>query len=100
MTDHFYDFKFKSKATARIGIYPKKPDSHSWLISKMQSGRDDNLEKPYAIRFCFKLGKNATETFGILQTAFGQSCMNRASVFEWPKKFNEGSESVRNDEEV
>ncbi len=32
-------------------------------------------------------GKNATETNGMLQTAFGASCMNRASVFEWHKKF-------------
>ena len=38
------------------------PDCHSWLISKMQSGREDTLEKRDAIKFCFKLGKNATET--------------------------------------
>ena len=40
----------------------------------------DTLEERYAIKFCFKLGKNATETYGMLQTAFGASCMNRASV--------------------
>ena len=34
-----------------------KPDCHSWWISKMQSGRDDTLEKRYAIKFCFKFGK-------------------------------------------
>ena len=72
-----------------------KPDFHSWCISKMQSGREDNLEERYAIKFCFKLGKNAaTETYGMLQTAFEPSCMNRASVFEWHKRFNEGRESV------
>ena len=49
----------------------------------MQSGYEDTLEEQYAIKFCFKLGKNATETYGMLQTAFGASCMNRASVFEW-----------------
>ncbi len=47
-----------------------KPDCNSWWISKMQSGREDNLEERYAIKFCFKLGKNATETYGMLQTAF------------------------------
>ena len=36
--------------------------------------------------------------YGMLQTAFGASCMNRASVFEWHKRFKEGRESVRNDE--
>ena len=34
----------------------------------------------------------------MLQTAFGTSCMNRASVFEWHKRFKEGMETVRNDE--
>ena len=64
----------------------------------MQSGRDDTLEEPYAIKFCFKLGKCATETYGMLQIAFGAYCMNRASVFEWEKRFKEGRESVKDDE--
>ena len=75
-----------------------KPDCHNWWISKMQSGREDTLEEWYAIKFCFKLGKNATETYGMLQTAFWPSCMNRASVFEWHKRFKEGREFVRDDE--
>ena len=33
----------------------------------------------------------------MLQTAFRPSCTNRASVFEWHKKFKEGRESVRDD---
>ena len=74
------------------------PDCYSWWISKMQSGHEDTLEEWYAIKFCFKLGKNATETYGMLQTAFQPSCMNRASVFEWYKRFKEGTESVRDDE--
>ena len=72
-----------------------KPDCHSWGISKMLSGRE---EERYEIKFCFKLGKNITETNGMLQTAFGASCMNRASVFEWHKRFKEARESVRDDE--
>ena len=46
----------------------------------MQSGREDTLEERYAIKLCFKLGKTATETYGMLQTAYGPSCMNRSSV--------------------
>ena len=38
-----------------------KPDCHSWWILKMQPGREDTLEERYAIKLCFKLGKNATE---------------------------------------
>ena len=70
-----------------------KPDCHSWCTSKMQSGQ-------YAIKFCIKLGKNATETHGMLQTAFRPSCMNRASVFEWYKRFKEGRVFVRDDERL
>ena len=64
----------------------------------MQSGREDTLEERYAIKFCFKLGKHATETYGMLPTAFGASCINRASVFVWHKRFREGRESVRDDD--
>ena len=92
---NFYNFSFKWTATAGIGINPT--DCHSWWISKIQCGCEDNLEKRYAIKFFFKLGKNATETYGMLQTAFGASYINRASVFEWHKRFKEGRESVRDD---
>ena len=65
----------------------------------MLSGHEDTLEERYAIQFCFKLEKNdATETYGMLQTAFRASCMNRESVFEWHKRFKEDRQSVRDDE--
>ena len=73
-----------------------KPDCHCWWISKMQS---DTLEERYAIKLCFKLEKMPQNVrYGMLQTALGASCMNRASVFEWQKRFEEGRESVRDDE--
>ena len=59
----------------------------------MQSQREHTLEERYPIKFCFKFGKNATETYGMIQTAFEASCMNRASVVEWHKRFKEGRES-------
>ena len=66
-----------------------KPDYHSWWFSKMHPGREDTL------KFCFQLGKNATETYGMLQAAFRPSCMNRASVFEWHKRFKKGRDDER-----
>ena len=70
-----------------------KPDCHSWWISTMQSGREDTLYERYAIKFSFKLGKNATETYRMLQTAFRPSCMNRASVF-WAALKIQGRQGV------
>ena len=84
---NFYDFSFKSTATTGIGIHPTK----AWL-SQLVNFKNViwTLEERYAIKFCFKFGKNVTETYGMLQTAFWPSCMNRASVFEWHKRFKEG----------
>ena len=83
----FYDFRFKRTVMAGIGIYPTKPDCHSWWISKIQS---DTLEERCLLKFCFELGKNNTKAYGMLHTAFGPSFRNRASVFEWLK----GSQGV------
>ena len=87
---NFYDFRLNEQLQQQLKYTLLKPDCHSWWISKMQS---DTLEERCVIKLCFKLGKNATETYGMLQTAFGASCTNRASVFEWHKRFKEGRES-------
>ena len=57
--------------------------------------QSDTLEDRYAKDSVLNLEKNAREKYGILQTAFRPSCMNRAWVFEWHKRFKEGRESVR-----
>ena len=53
---HFYVFLFKWTATAGIWIHPTK----SWL-SQLVNFKNAiwTLEERYAIKFCFKLGKNA-----------------------------------------
>ena len=75
-----------------------KPDCHSWWISKMQSGRQDTLQERYAIKFWFKRGKNATETYGILHTVLEHLAWIKHQFFEWHKRFKEGRESVKDDE--
>ena len=42
-----------------------------------------------------KIPQKRMECFRLL---FGASCMNRASVFDWYKRFEESRESVRDDE--
>ena len=93
LTTIFYDLSFKWTAIAAIGIHHTKAWLSQLIISKMQSGREDTLKVWYAKKFCFKLGK----TYGMHQTVFVPSCMNRASNFEWHKRFKEGKESVRYD---
>ncbi|XP_026816229.1 protein GVQW3-like [Rhopalosiphum maidis] len=58
---------------------------------------DNNFEQRCAIRFCFKLGHSATETFQKLQQAYGDSVLLRAQVFRWFKAFSEGREAIEDE---
>ena len=64
---------------AGIGIHPTK----TWL---KQLGNFKKIwtwghfRRTICNNILFELGKNTTETYGMLQTVFGASCMNRASV--------------------
>ncbi|UYV66373.1 hypothetical protein LAZ67_4001480 [Cordylochernes scorpioides] len=53
-----------------------------------------SLEQRYAIKFCVRLGKNATETFQMLQKAFKDDCISRSQCGKWHKAFKEGREEV------
>ena len=55
---------------------------------------EQNLEQRYAIKFCVKLNKTATETFALIQEAYGSKAMSRGRVFEWHHRFRGGQESV------
>ena len=66
----------------KLGYTLLSPDCHSWWISKMQSGREDTSEERYAIKLFFKLGKNATETYEMLQTVFW-TILHESSMSFW-----------------
>ena len=50
----FYDFRLNEQVQQELKYTLLKPDCHSWWISKIQFGRE---EERYAIKFCFQLGK-------------------------------------------
>jgi len=56
----------------------------------------ENIER-YAIKFCVKLNKSATETFASLTQAYGDTNLSRTMVFKWHKAFKEGRENVEDD---
>ena len=82
-------------AIAEIGIYPTK----AWL-SQLVNFKNAiwHIGRTISNKIMFWTCKNATKWYGMLQTDFGASWMNRISVFEWHKRFKEGRESVRYDE--
>ena len=51
----------------------------------------------YAIKFCVKLNKSATETFASLTEAYGDATLSSTMVFKWHKAFKEGRENVEDD---
>lgn len=55
-------------------------------------------EQRLCIKFCVKLGDNATETHKKLQKAWGDVALKKTAVFEWHKRFSRGRESVEDDD--
>ena len=55
-------------------------------------------EQRFAVKFCVKLGKSTTETFAMLNMAYGDVAMKQATCFRWHKRFKNGRLSVEDDE--
>ena len=68
MTDLCLRFQIQINSYTRNSNTPYK--SLIVTAGEFQKCNKDTLEERCAIKFCFKLGKNAAETYGMLQTAF------------------------------
>ena len=58
----------------------------------------DFREQRACIKFCFKVGKTATECYEMLKTAFGEQAMGRSQTFQWFSRFKAGRTSTDDDE--
>jgi len=47
-----------------------------------------------AIKFCFKAGKNATETLQMVNVAYGDQAVSRSNDFRWYGRFRDGRENI------
>ena len=57
----------------------------------------ESTEQGICIKFCFKIGKTATETYQLLQQAYGEDAMGHTQVFDWFRQFKEGRTSIESD---
>ena len=57
-----------------------------------------NVEQRYALKFCVKLEKSATETLAMIQKAYEKDALSKAQVLRWHKMFKEGRESVEDEQ--
>jgi hypothetical protein len=54
-------------------------------------------EQRVCVKFRFRLGKTATKTLQLLQTAYGEEALSR-TCFEWCKRFKEDKTSIEDDQ--
>ena len=59
---------------------------------------DSLKEQRIAVKFFVKLGKSATETFAMLNTAYGDVAMKRTARFKCHERFKSGRQSIDDDE--
>lgn len=58
----------------------------------------DLNEQRVAVKFCVKLGKSASETFNMLNVAYGDIAMKRATCFKWHERFKGSRQSIEDEE--
>jgi len=58
----------------------------------------DFREQRACIKFCFKLGKTATECYEMLKTAFGEQALGCSQAFQWFSHFKADRTSIDDDE--
>jgi hypothetical protein len=54
-------------------------------------------EQRVCFKFCQKFRKTATETYEMLQQAFGETALSRPKTFEWYSRFKNGRTSIDDD---
>jgi len=57
----------------------------------------DLEEQRVCVKFCFKWGKTFTETFHMLQEAYGEDCLSRTLSHKWYQGFKSGRTSIEDD---
>jgi hypothetical protein len=57
----------------------------------------ENNEQGICNTFCFKIWKTETETYQLLQQAYGEDAVGRKQVFDWFRRFKECRTAVEND---
>ncbi|BFZ05333.1 hypothetical protein BsWGS_08372 [Bradybaena similaris] len=56
---------------------------------------DVNIQQDVCTDFCFHLGKTGSETFEMLQSALGESCLSGSKTFEWYSYFKVGADPLK-----
>ena len=67
-------------------------DSCLSIVSQVKMQR--SVDQRYAIKFCVKLKKSATEALAMIQKAYRKDTLSKAQVLRRHKAFGEGRDDV------
>jgi hypothetical protein len=82
-------------ASQRVFIVLRvKCDPRFSVVSEMADLKIQGI----CVKFCFRLGKTASETYEMLKTALGDNAMGRTQTGEWFSRFKRGENSVEHSE--
>jgi len=66
-----------------------------WAVERSQC--ESAMEQRVNIKFCYKLGKTAMETHGMLVQVYGTEAVSRKCVYNWFKCFHDGKETTEDE---
>ena len=70
---------------------------HSFQQNVPSIVRRRAMEQRHNIKFCFKLGKTATETHEMLVQVYGQDAVSRKCVYDWFARLRAGKELMEDE---
>ncbi len=65
------------------------------VVDRVAKVSDIEVERHCAIKFCFRLGQTATETFANLLQAYEKDVLSRTQISWWFKAFSEGKYQLK-----
>ena len=87
--------KLQVAAFAQLAVVGRWSNTYVYVIAIFTMC--ETTEQCICIKFCFKIGKTATETYQLLQQAYGKDAVGRIQVFDWFRRFKEGRTSFESD---
>jgi len=75
-------------AFAQLAVVGRRSNTCVYVIAIFT--KFESTEQRICIKFCFKIGKTATEMYQLLQQAYGEDAMDCTHVFDWFRQFKEG----------
>jgi len=82
-------------AFAQLAVVGRRSNTCVYVIAIFTTC--ESTEQRICIKFCFKIGKTAKETYQLLQQAYGEDAMGRTQVFDWFRRFKEGAPGAKQD---